>query len=73
MSSDVIRRTISLFAGSPGTNRDPRAALDIEAHLCLPIGCIRAMAGETLVGENRPDVAIELDRGRERDLVRDTK
>src|SRR5437762_12054690 len=40
---------------------DACAAFDIEAQLRFPVGSVRAVAGETLVGEEGSDVAVELD------------
>ena len=39
------------------------AAFHIEAQFRFAIGCVGAVASETSVGKNRPDITIELDRG----------
>ena len=43
------------------------AAFEVEAEAGLAVGGVGAMAGEAMIGENRPDVTIEFDGlGRER-------
>ncbi len=64
----VIRRTRSLAADSPGHDRPHAvqlalgAALHIQPQLGLPRRRIRTVALEAVVGQQRPDVAIELHR-----------
>ncbi|MCI0423631.1 MAG: hypothetical protein L0312_31175 [Acidobacteria bacterium] len=39
----------------------PRAFFQVESQLDLAVGFVRSVAGEAGVGENRADVAVELD------------
>ena len=60
----VIRLTSSLSAGLPG---DDRAHLDggfaaVEPQVGLAQSAIRTVAGEAILGQDRPDVAVVADR-----------
>ena len=65
-SAAVIRRIISLFAASPGTDGEtPTEVLfgvgfDVEAQLGQPPRLIRPVARIAFVGKDRPDIAVEL-------------
>ena len=59
-----IRSISSLSSGLPGTMRlmlDGGLAA-IEPQIGLARGAVRPMAAETILGQDRPDVAIELNR-----------
>ena len=42
--------------------RECAAVLHVQAKIRHPVLRIRPMAGEAIVGKNRPDLAIEIDR-----------
>ena len=62
----VMRRIISLRAGSPGTiaSSFPQvllgSRLGVEAQLRQAVLAVGAVAGEAIVRQDRPDVAVEL-------------
>ena len=66
-SSASMRRSSSLLPGSPGTiarrHRQIGAGpgLGVEAQVRLALGLVGTVAVEAEVGEDRPNVAIELD------------
>ena len=62
----MIRSMSRLSAGLPGTIAPVPLAdfFDVEAQLRLAVLLVRAVAGEALVRQDRPHVAVEVDLAR---------
>ena len=64
----VIRLTSSLSSGLPRHDSDrpgfelrPKAVLHIQPQAPLPLLLVKAVALEAVVGQDRPDIAAEID------------
>ena len=60
----AFRRILAGYALEDLRGRRASLILDVESKIRLSLSGVRAVAGIAFVGENRPNVSIEVDRER---------